>query len=1058
MSISISTRLQFIISNLLILSMVACQTVTPNTASKVPQTKAATLPVSPGRSLPDKLRQEVIRRKGNLANVQVMTPVEMKAYEVKRQASELTPLQKHFALTQVPNQVPCDDLEICDYQQIGQWQEYYNSMYGGSNGQTCAFETLSYCGEDNNNPGCFVRYNEMRMYGCVCNEGTVENEQGQCAAEFQVKVSQEPSLSPELPSELMLTPDADTHHDWIRFDVYPDNVHPWNFTIRDAQNQTVYSYEGSNTENRYFHWDGRHFDTNKILPNGIYTVFVKSNEKEFKFNINMARQLRFRAYTSVTQNEPPDSQALLDIYPSVTGSEHAYVSWSVFGVDKSWTFKVLDQSGSAVWYSRGSDDFQGHWSGRDMQGTFVPEGIYTLQLNSRNIVHTASVRVNFEATNGLALYYDSSVKSLLDSVEKRLGIMQRDVDIMMQITQSLPNAPTFTAQSLPDLTSFRIQQQDEPILPPADLSAFSESTSNDVSKVHAEAQNLRIVLEVVKLRQKVNWMKQVMLNASQNAFMTQQTSEGQMSSTALEQHLKKLERINGSFYGIDTTGGCYNFYSFKARWKKKRANEAAIQISSMVLYPDLSMKVKGSIEDDRSAQSNEITLTYQGLDSVASTPATMTGGNTFEANIPMSQYTKLDPEATVFVTGSYCPPDGACVSSSPTSLTPYEPMGVFNFQTDADPDFSVQSNVSFNPNAPVTRKTVVSPVNGANIKLDLMVNIEQSYLGYEDKDSTIIGGTSAASIVSSRNDIVHEVPSKSFSGAYYGTYDKYYQFIGRNFTTWNAKRSVDNGCGPQNKKNAVVPAGVYSTAARNIHVDVITPEPARHKLVAWLNFLRNGGSLHGENNIRITHACPARVLYNKEQYSTGNPPVFQSREFQSGGAADLIGYYDNLIKIKIKQMSGNPPMKDGGDSSYTYIDSVMLSGGKLDKSIATKGKKYEDYDNGEVLINPASDDDSQRRFLPPDMQYQKPGEPPRGPQRFYDAERNALEYFAHKFGNAKFYSSEKCDFKVNTGVHGQLNLYSDRESCQFCAEMAWQMRTLYPNLNLNWVDREGQCY
>lgn len=562
-----SSRIQRWISCVLVMNLMACQA----PIAPLPVNKSLVTPVAAqasGRALPEKLKAEVLRRKGNLAQVQVMSPLEMRAYEAKRQAEQNTPLQKHFALLQVPNQVPCEGLDICDYEQVGEWQEYYDSIYGGDSAQTCAFETLTYCSEDINSPGCFTRYTEMLMYGCECNEGFSETNEGVCTREFQVQVRYlGEEQQGELPENWIITPDYDGQRDGLSFKFFADQENPWTFTVEDSQGVKVYEHFGRETESTEIIWDGFIQGQNKFLPNGIYKAVVTSEVHRFTYEIRLDRNLRLRAFTDATREIPFDPQGVLTIFPAAGNTSDKIVYAEIAG-SSQWTVKISDQSGSPVWYRQGTGYDVVPWDGKNLQYEIVPEGVYTLSVTNGTESRTALVKVQVSPLDDIELYYESNVVAFLNSAESRIPHMEQRISRIMEKAQSLfPDTPSFVAQSVTDPAPFRIQQQQiEPI--PSNLSAFPEPNDGEMRKVDADAQNDRIVRKVELMRQQIRWAHRI-IREGISRFSIQQ-SEGGGDTSSLTKNLKELESIERSFYGISTTSGCFNYYAYKSRWKKKK--------------------------------------------------------------------------------------------------------------------------------------------------------------------------------------------------------------------------------------------------------------------------------------------------------------------------------------------------------------------------------------------------------------------------------------------------------------------------------------------------------
>ena len=109
----------------------------------------------------------------------------------------------------------------------------------------------------------------------------------------------------------------------------------------------------------------------------------------------------------------------------------------------------------------------------------------------------------------------------------------------------------------------------------------------------------------------------------------------------------------------------------------------------------------------------------------------------------------------------------------------------------------------------------------------------------------------------------------------------------------------------------------------------------------------------------------------------------------------------------------------------------------------------------EVVKSP-EEQGRKRRFLAPPKN--SGGNPIGG----FDSERKLLEDLAHKLG-IKYEDGANCGtFTDNKQVKGTITLFVDKETCIYCAELAWQLRDMLPNVTITWIDEPSKnkytCY
>jgi hypothetical protein len=720
------TRLKLFFGSLLSLSAVACQAPV-STGSAIPSSRLGDAPnlIKPDQSkLPEKLRQAILKRNGdpNLVKLDTLKNLKEKGFPGKEAKQYLNP---HFGIAQSFPQVSCQSGSICSYENIGDFDVFYNAIYGdyyeSYNNGLCAYDQYFYCTQDPDNPDCLKSINELKFYGCACPDGYTQTDKG-CSRQLEFKLSyffnDYESQIPATERAVFSPAIKGNNLDYIYYQIIHDGINPWQLDILNSNNEIVFSESGSraadsswggyNTDGEFladglytmrltsgevvinrnieinnkpqlklFHtnippdapappvgeiiispadqdgrfdtlgisvlattnqawqleihnsdnaliwqqsgsgfnplisWEGRD-EQDQFLPNGLYTVTLIINGESLKTTFRIGNNLELYVVDgNIPSNEVPFPDGII-ISPANRDNRFDWADFKISGdPNANWRLQVLDLGGSTVWFKNGIGDLLEHWYGTNQVGELLPEGSYIVHLTSGDIeLQSPPLKISQEEhSSQVDVYMPEYAQQLLDNAEKRMRVMQRDVDILMQETLSdFPNTAPFHAQSIPDVAGFRIQQQQvDP--PPPDLSAYSVPKQGEHPKAHLDAQNDSIVTDVALMRQKVTWLKQVNQQALTQYeqgianFTIQQTPAEETlpdldTVSRLSERLKETEQIEQSFYGITTTQGCYSYYNYKGTWKKKKLNpEPSIDLISTYIDAEGGVMVYGRVND-----------------------------------------------------------------------------------------------------------------------------------------------------------------------------------------------------------------------------------------------------------------------------------------------------------------------------------------------------------------------------------------------------------------------------------------------------------------------------
>ena len=75
----------------------------------------------------------------------------------------------------------------------------------------------------------------------------------------------------------------------------------------------------------------------------------------------------------------------------------------------------------------------------------------------------------------------------------------------------------------------------------------------------------------------------------------------------------------------------------------------------------------------------------------------------------------------------------------------------------------------------------------------------------------------------------------------------------------------------------------------------------------------------------------------------------------------------------------------------------------------------------------------------------------------YDSERKLLEDLAHKLG-IQYNSVTSCSFEPQPEVKGTIRIFVEKKTCDYCTELAFQLRDMLPKVNVIWMDKEESCF
>ncbi|MBT9544046.1 MAG: hypothetical protein IV090_01520 [Candidatus Sericytochromatia bacterium] len=883
---------------------------------------------------------------------------------------------------------------------------------------------------------------------------------------FQFEIEHDNIPNGETPptGEIVISPrNQDNRYDWAALKISARRGQEWDLKAYNEAGALVWFPSGGQNGSARIRWEGKD-RLNQELPLGKYTFVLKSGDQTLTRSLRVDQSLELSIrHGNVPTGEPTPTGEMI-MSPANRDQRFDWVDIDVrpSGEQSNWLLEVKDYSNSTLWYQRGQGPQVLSWHGTNQQNQLVPEGRYTVQLSENGAVRQAALQVGQDTPHPAEtdLYYSKGIQDLLNSVQKRLRVMQRDVDLMMtEIKAEFPQAPNFQLQSIPNVAQFRIQQQQvDP--PPVDLSAYSEPEPLDENKATLDAQNDDIVEGVEVLRQKVAWMKQINQQAIAQAeqeladFTVQQvpgSESGPGDLEGLQARSQDLEQINQSFYGVNTAGGCYNFYRNKATWKKKTRNRCnpSISLNSAVLMEDLSIVLEGKVNNPPEA-CGQPAFNYQTLspdfggDLVVDTPPVVAADqNRFVMHL-------TDYHASeAFLQGDFKPAKAkvrGCFSQG-CAVSNTEEVNLFPIEAESgieeteDPGFSTQQ---------IKPETVVkSPLkpSGNKIPLDGLIYIRADKYKAEvgSVDPSRVKGIMNLRIKNSREEEIFNsqrirpfLPYQANSRSEVTTADGlYYVFRSRSIHVWDGKSNV--GC-PHGDNTSVVPAGVYTSRPFGELITI----PA----------IKNGNILHNlpvvikpiNSYLRLSHVCDVGGQYY--------------------GSVD--NYYNSLKAIADKLRSDYPtgPGKDGihANPEVTPITVIKYNlsnnqGNNIQgviKAIPGAQTKIP-----ETVKTP--EEESRQRYFLDATRINTSGPRAGRPYAEFESEKKALEYLVHKIRaelsvGIRYNDSKTCDVNKSNKIKGTIELFVDKKTCEYCAEMSWQLREMLPNVDLIWMDGAKACY
>lgn len=165
------------------LFLLSCQPPAVQKQSSVtPKTAVNSIPTlnlgSQKYPMPSAIKQKVLAKGLNPDRMTVVPRKELKTLAAQWQQRQKSPIPNaNFAIQQlippIEDQVSCDwdTMNICGYENVGNWDEYYEAMYSvGSQEDLCVYEEKQYCAYSEDE-ACHISYAEMQFQGCDCPEG-----------------------------------------------------------------------------------------------------------------------------------------------------------------------------------------------------------------------------------------------------------------------------------------------------------------------------------------------------------------------------------------------------------------------------------------------------------------------------------------------------------------------------------------------------------------------------------------------------------------------------------------------------------------------------------------------------------------------------------------------------------------------------------------------------------------------------------------------------------------------------------------------------------------------
>ncbi len=679
----------------------------------------------------------------------------------------------------------------------------------------------------------------------------------------------------------------------------------------------------------------------------------------------------------------------------------------------------------------------------------------------------------------LDLYYDSSVRQLLDSVEKRLDVMKVDTELLMrEVKEAYPNAGDFnvSAVKVPGHyyereTAFQTQQYNDGFDEYDDYyddfdeyndgyddydDGYDDSSEcldgncvdvGDIRKDIADFQNERLVQEVELLRKKVAWVEQTV---EQQSFQTQQFNSNDFYN--------QRRKLKNDFYNVNTSGGCYDFYSNNARPKNPKprnddngggsgdggnipyeerchGEQPSITLFSAIIDQDENVIIRGRVNHAPETCGNE-PFDYQSLilesnESIIaeSNPVIESEGFGF-FKMTITGHASDDFINKVFSEKRFpklpvhlksCS-GGNCMTSNRIAvrLITFKVKNL-EISEEISDDFSTQSTPSG-----CNRFAVFGGPGGTHEQpITLRLDFDLSNISFPVTLTASgqlfldVRATKGESVFSDHITFESYPPATLITGrsqrgepkAVIKSVENHLSELTEPYVLlkygWNGQRSL---------VNQTVPTGMYTLNKEASVFDI--------KSI-------------GKFPLEAQYPIPAIFSEGPKTF-----PIFNYQEQLAKNIANTprCGFKNPIDKTvatyRFENISGLP-VRLGSEPA----ENVACSGRTSAPGTTPSPKQGIKGKWGELKFPPEIDEAKQGQDFPF--------------KSINDSERKTLELFA-RTNNAHF--NETGAVKRNNTLEGSLFMFVNRKACPQCEKLPQQFRTLFPKVGLFWVDIQGSCY
>ncbi len=286
-----------------------------------------------------------------------------------------------------------------------------------------------------------------------------------------------------------------------------------------------------------------------------------------------------------------------------------------------------------------------------------------------------------------ALYYSVDLKRMLDSASRRLGALERDIAIEMRgVKRENPHMKPFVmkAPSLPPCPPERIGiPQSLPAVLPAPL-------PDDIPVAFLNRQSTHVYQHIDLLKQQIHQAVAIYgentdipeeINGIFAAYIKRYERNRRSAQSTFKALLHQVEHLENSvllfiqrYQVAQSPPDCHivqnrnkQIHHVDKRVKLQQARKVQsplIQLWSLMVYPDLSLKVRGMVSHSEEIDKAHLSLVWRGLTSVEVVPIMFESPNAFHAVLTMDDYTKMDEKPDIEVKARYCPKPDTCIDSA----------------------------------------------------------------------------------------------------------------------------------------------------------------------------------------------------------------------------------------------------------------------------------------------------------------------------------------------------------------------------------------------------------